>query len=114
MSSKRDQLEEKSTGARNDYLLGLAAANAHQRRYFLVDLQQAMQVLQIYPLLKVYNPNILLTIYTYFLNVDYGKRRVRQGSRLPYAHISNGTTNVFSYPSILYQDKGSSSTGENI
>lgn len=44
VSSKRDQLEEKSTGARNDYLLSLAAANAHQRRYFLVDLQQAMQV----------------------------------------------------------------------
>uniref|UniRef100_A0A6P7H4W5 Protein nervous wreck-like n=1 Tax=Diabrotica virgifera virgifera TaxID=50390 RepID=A0A6P7H4W5_DIAVI len=30
VSSKRDQLEEKSTGARNDYLLCLAAANAHQ------------------------------------------------------------------------------------
>jgi len=37
-------MEEKSTGARNDYLLSLAAGNAHQRRYFLVDLQQAMQV----------------------------------------------------------------------
>ncbi|KAK6628801.1 hypothetical protein RUM43_002617 [Polyplax serrata] len=46
VSSKRDQLEEKSTGARNDYLLSLAAANAHQRRYFLVDLQQAMQIME--------------------------------------------------------------------
>jgi len=44
VSSKRDALEEKSTGARNDYLLSLAAANAHQNRYFVVDLQTTMQV----------------------------------------------------------------------
>lgn len=37
-------LEEKSSGARNDYLLSLAAANAHQTRYFLVDLQNVMNV----------------------------------------------------------------------
>ncbi|XP_031777106.1 protein nervous wreck isoform X2 [Nasonia vitripennis] len=42
VSSKRDALEEKSTGARNDYLLALAAANAHQNRYFVIDLQQTM------------------------------------------------------------------------
>nr|XP_013189369.1 unnamed protein product [Amyelois transitella] len=43
VSSRRDQLEEKSTGARNDYLLSIAAANAHQNRYFLVELQSCMQ-----------------------------------------------------------------------
>ncbi|KAG5332598.1 BTBDA protein, partial [Acromyrmex heyeri] len=43
VSSKRDALEEKSTGARNDYLLALAAANAHQNRYFVIDLQTTMQ-----------------------------------------------------------------------
>ncbi|XP_026736516.1 F-BAR and double SH3 domains protein 2 [Trichoplusia ni] len=42
VSSRRDQLEEKSTGARNDYLLSIAAANAHQTRYFLVELQNCM------------------------------------------------------------------------
>nr|CAB3517506.1 unnamed protein product [Spodoptera littoralis] len=42
VSSRRDQLEEKSTGARNDYLLSIAAANAHQNRYFLVELQNCM------------------------------------------------------------------------
>ncbi|KAF5277094.1 hypothetical protein FQA39_LY06332 [Lamprigera yunnana] len=41
-STKRDQLEEKSSGARNDYILCLSAANAHQNRYFVVDLQLAM------------------------------------------------------------------------
>ncbi|XP_076681488.1 protein nervous wreck isoform X1 [Andrena cerasifolii] len=46
VSSKRDALEEKSTGARNDYLLSLAAANAHQNRYFVVDLQNTMQFLE--------------------------------------------------------------------
>lgn len=45
-SSKREQLEEKSSGARNDYLLCLAAANAHQNRYFVVDLQLAMSLME--------------------------------------------------------------------
>lgn len=45
-SSKREQLEEKSSGARNDYLLSLAAANAHQNRYFAVDLQLALQLME--------------------------------------------------------------------
>lgn len=44
VTSKRDQLEEKSSGARNDYLLSAAAANAHSIRYFAVDLQNAIQV----------------------------------------------------------------------
>ncbi|XP_077301597.1 FCH and double SH3 domains nervous wreck [Arctopsyche grandis] len=46
VSSRRDALEEKSTGARNDYLLSLAAANAHQNRYFLVDLQGCMSTME--------------------------------------------------------------------
>ncbi|KAL3284906.1 hypothetical protein HHI36_019040 [Cryptolaemus montrouzieri] len=45
-SSKREQLEEKSAGARNDYLLCLAAANAHQTRYFVIDLQQCMATME--------------------------------------------------------------------
>lgn len=45
-SSKREQLEEKSAGARNDYLLCLAAANAHQNRYFVVDLQSTMTTME--------------------------------------------------------------------
>ncbi|XP_011299377.1 FCH and double SH3 domains protein 2 isoform X3 [Fopius arisanus] len=46
VTSKRDALDEKSTGARNDYLLSLAAANAHQNRYFAIDLQNTMQYLE--------------------------------------------------------------------
>ncbi|KAJ3661088.1 hypothetical protein Zmor_005506 [Zophobas morio] len=45
-STKREQLDEKSTGARNDYLLCLAAANAHQNRYFLVDMQLCMNSME--------------------------------------------------------------------
>lgn len=45
MTSKRDQLEEKSSGARNDYLLSIASANAHSVRYFAVDLQNTIQVI---------------------------------------------------------------------
>ncbi|XP_018331101.1 F-BAR and double SH3 domains protein 2 isoform X2 [Agrilus planipennis] len=46
VTSKREQLEEKSSGARNDYILCLAAANAHQNRYFVVDLQLTMQSME--------------------------------------------------------------------
>ncbi|XP_076265052.1 FCH and double SH3 domains nervous wreck [Rhynchophorus ferrugineus] len=45
-STKRDQLEEKSTGARNDYLMCLSAANAHQTRYFIIDLQLGMTTME--------------------------------------------------------------------
>lgn len=48
VTSRKEQLEEKSTGARNDYLLSLAAANAHQNRYFTVDLQTAMSTMENY------------------------------------------------------------------
>ncbi|XP_046674644.1 protein nervous wreck isoform X2 [Homalodisca vitripennis] len=46
VTSKRDQLEEKSSGARNDYLLSLAAGNAHSVRYFAVDLQNTIQIME--------------------------------------------------------------------
>ncbi|CAH1389617.1 unnamed protein product [Nezara viridula] len=46
VTSKREQLEEKSSGARNDYLLSLAAANAHQTRYFVVDFQNTIQAME--------------------------------------------------------------------
>lgn len=48
VTSRKEQLEEKSTGARNDYILNLAAANAHQNRYFTVDLQTTMTTLENY------------------------------------------------------------------
>ncbi|XP_053675392.1 protein nervous wreck [Anopheles nili] len=48
VTSRKEQLEEKSTGARNDYILGLAAANAHQNRYFTIDLQTTMATMENY------------------------------------------------------------------
>lgn len=45
LGSRRDLCEEKSTHARNSYLLQLASANAHQNRYFNVDLQHAVKTL---------------------------------------------------------------------
>lgn len=44
LGSRRDLCEEKSTQARNAYLLQLASANAHQNRYFHVDLQNVVKV----------------------------------------------------------------------
>ncbi|XP_065205043.1 protein nervous wreck isoform X2 [Planococcus citri] len=46
VSAKREQMDDKSVGARNDYLLSLAAANAHQTRYFVNDLQTIMQTME--------------------------------------------------------------------
>jgi F-BAR and double SH3 domains protein len=48
VTSRKEQLEEKSTGARNDYILSLAAANAHQTHYFKVDLQTTMATMENY------------------------------------------------------------------
>ncbi|CAG7723878.1 unnamed protein product [Allacma fusca] len=42
-SNKKEACEEKSTGARNDYLIALAVANAHQDRYFNVDLDNCLR-----------------------------------------------------------------------
>ena len=43
LSAKQDETEIKSTGARNDYLLAVETANAHQDRYFHHDLQMTMR-----------------------------------------------------------------------
>uniref|UniRef100_A0A1B0G7J7 FCH and double SH3 domains protein 2 n=1 Tax=Glossina morsitans morsitans TaxID=37546 RepID=A0A1B0G7J7_GLOMM len=48
VTSRKELLEEKSTGARNDYILSLAAGNAHQNRYFTVDLQTTMTTMENY------------------------------------------------------------------
>ncbi|XP_016958481.1 protein nervous wreck isoform X2 [Drosophila biarmipes] len=48
VTSRKELLEEKSSGARNDYVLSLAAANAHQNRYFTVDLQTTMTTMENY------------------------------------------------------------------
>ena len=39
LSVQQEEADIKSTGARNDYILGLATANAHQEQYFKHDLQ---------------------------------------------------------------------------
>ncbi|KAK7883264.1 hypothetical protein WMY93_029438 [Mugilogobius chulae] len=45
LKAKRSDCNSKATQARNDYLLTLAAANAHQDRYYHTDLLQCIQAL---------------------------------------------------------------------
>uniref|UniRef100_A0AAV2J075 Uncharacterized protein n=1 Tax=Knipowitschia caucasica TaxID=637954 RepID=A0AAV2J075_KNICA len=45
LKAKRSDCNSKATQARNDYLLMLAAANAHQDRYYHTDLLQCIQAL---------------------------------------------------------------------
>ena len=42
LCAKQEELNIKSTGARNDYLLALETANAHQERYFHFDLKKTV------------------------------------------------------------------------
>lgn len=44
LKAKRSECNSKSTHARNDYLLTLAAANAHQQRYYDTDLTDCIKV----------------------------------------------------------------------
>ena len=46
LSAKQDESEIKSTGTRNDYLLSLVTANAHQDRYFHYDLQYSIREME--------------------------------------------------------------------
>lgn len=45
LKAKRNECNSKATHARNDYLLTLAAANAHQQRYYDTDLMDCIKVL---------------------------------------------------------------------
>ncbi|KAK2823190.1 hypothetical protein Q7C36_019790 [Tachysurus vachellii] len=45
LKAKRNEYNSKSTHARNDYLLTLAAANAHQGRYYETDLISCIKIL---------------------------------------------------------------------
>lgn len=44
LKAKRSECNSKATHARNDYLLMLAAANAHQLRYYDTDLMDCIKV----------------------------------------------------------------------
>uniref|UniRef100_A0A674E8F7 FCH and double SH3 domains 2 n=1 Tax=Salmo trutta TaxID=8032 RepID=A0A674E8F7_SALTR len=56
LKAKRSECNSKATHARNDYLLTLAAANAHQQRYYNTDLIDCIKVLDggIYEQVKDY------------------------------------------------------------
>ncbi|KAK9536937.1 hypothetical protein VZT92_006682 [Zoarces viviparus] len=56
LKAKRSECNSKATHARNDYLLMLAAANAHQQRYYDTDLMDCIKVLdgRIYEQVKDY------------------------------------------------------------
>uniref|UniRef100_A0A3Q1EEY7 FCH and double SH3 domains 2 n=1 Tax=Acanthochromis polyacanthus TaxID=80966 RepID=A0A3Q1EEY7_9TELE len=56
LKAKRSECNSKATHSRNDYLLTLAAANAHQQRYYNTDLVDCIKVLdgRIYEQIKDY------------------------------------------------------------
>lgn len=56
LKARRSECNSKATHARNDYLLTLAAANAHQDRYYQIDLVNIMKALDgnVYDHLKDY------------------------------------------------------------
>ncbi|XP_037126128.1 F-BAR and double SH3 domains protein 2-like isoform X3 [Syngnathus acus] len=56
LRAKRSECDSKAARSRNDYLLTLVAANAHQRRYYHIDLDDCLKVLdgRIYEQVKDY------------------------------------------------------------
>lgn len=85
VTSKREALEEKSTGARNDYVLSLAAANAHQTRYFVVDLQSTMQV----------GCHIVYSVLKWISGCNFGELIVCSGIFLTWFCICNSNMEMF-------------------
>ena len=92
LGSRRDLCEEKSTQARNAYLLQLASANAHQNRYFHVDLQNVVKVrnnnslffLSLSPLLRtsssfVHGYNVVSSRSAHTLSVRSNQRQHSTG-----------------------------------
>jgi hypothetical protein len=55
-TAKKDACDEKSTHARNHYLLQLSAANAHQNHFFNMDLPEIIKAMEceIYQKLSAY------------------------------------------------------------
>jgi F-BAR and double SH3 domains protein len=51
LNTRREACEVKSTAARNDYLLSLAAANAHVQRYYVSDTPELMKVARLFSLM---------------------------------------------------------------
>nr|XP_060460390.1 F-BAR and double SH3 domains protein 2 [Panthera onca] len=58
LKARRSECNSKATHARNDYLLTLAAANAHQDRYYQTDLVNIMKVIQ--TVVRDYNLQLFL------------------------------------------------------
>ena len=44
LSQRKEVCEHRATVARNDYVLNLGATNAHQRRFYGIDLPQLIKV----------------------------------------------------------------------
>lgn len=67
-TSRRDIYNVKSVAARNEYLLHIAAANAHQSRYYKTDLTQLMKVYSILQDISKSAPEGKTRYYNTYLN----------------------------------------------
>ena len=67
LSVRQDEVEIRSTGARNDYILSLATANAHQHQYFKFALPETVSVLEA----DIYNK--IQGYYSKFIEAEMGR-----------------------------------------
>lgn len=67
-TSRRDIYSAKSVAARNEYLLHIAAANAHQSRYYKTDLTQLMKVYSLLQHISKSAPEGKTRYYKTYLN----------------------------------------------
>uniref|UniRef100_A0A668V1J6 Uncharacterized protein n=1 Tax=Oreochromis aureus TaxID=47969 RepID=A0A668V1J6_OREAU len=92
LKAKRSECNSKATHARNDYLLMLAAANAHQQRYYNTDLIDCIKILdgRIYEQVKDYLVSLCQTeleayqavhnIFNQILNSSNGMMQLQKES----------------------------------
>ena len=71
LSAKEEEAEIKSTGARNDYILSLASANAHQTRFYKYDLQVERETNRLFPADIYEDSRISLVLIPLYILIDF-------------------------------------------
>lgn len=103
LKAKRSECNSKATHARNDYLLTLAAANAHQQRYYDTDLTDCIKVRKWALNGRVGGGRYTCTVNLYYLSVSAGLRwqNLWAGKRLPGLAVSDWAGNLPGCPQHL-------------
>lgn len=80
LEQKCEECDKNATIARNEYLLTLAAANVHQKRYYEVDMPECMRVC-LYAVF-IWNQSVPMCVDHSMIHLDTRWRHIYQTTRL--------------------------------